>query len=51
MVAKKKATKKTTRKAAPREPSNLVKMAKNGEVINVHPKCVNEHMKLGWSRG
>ena len=50
-MAKKKVAKKTTRKAAPREPSILVKMVKDGEVLNVHPKCVDEHIKLGWSRG
>ena len=45
MAAKKKVTKKTA------QPSNLVKMVKGEEVLYVNPKCVDEHLKLGWSRG
>jgi len=45
--------KKAKKKAAPkREPSsNLVRMVKGSQSIDVNPVCVVEHEKLGWKRG
>lgn len=32
------------------EPSpGLVRMAKDGATIDVHPSCVADHQRLGWS--
>jgi hypothetical protein len=29
--------------------TQLVRMAKDGATLDVHPTCVNDHLRLGWA--
>ena len=37
-----------TKKHDEQEEAGLVRMAKDGETIDVHPSCVKAHEQVGW---
>lgn len=48
MIKEEKAAQAAEAKKAAQADENLIQMTKDGETIDVHPSCVNDHKRLGW---
>lgn len=41
---------RAARAAEQAQDAGLIRMAKDGEMLNVHPSCVKDHERVGWVR-